>query len=57
MKKMNRTANHAFGGGHTMRPSRHSSATESLTFVALMVLQFSVAPVGTWMVRGTNVGE
>ncbi|KAJ4393374.1 hypothetical protein N0V93_002582 [Gnomoniopsis smithogilvyi] len=45
-KKMNHTAFRAFGGGHTMCPGRHFSATEIIAFAALMVLQFDVAPVG-----------
>lgn len=45
-KKINHTAFRAFGGGHTMCPGRHFSATEIIAFAALMVLQFNVAPVG-----------
>lgn len=48
--KMNLTAFRAFGGGHTMCPGRHFSATEIIAFAALMVLQFDIAPIegGMW---------
>lgn len=46
-RKLNHTAFRAFGGGHTMCPGRHFSATEVIAFAALMVLQFNVAPVGS----------
>lgn len=45
-KKINHTAFRAFGGGHTLCPGRHFSTTEMMAFVALMVLQYDIVPLG-----------
>jgi cytochrome P450 len=45
-KKVNHTAFRAFGGGHTLCPGRHFSTTEMMAFVALMVLQYDIVPLG-----------
>lgn len=48
-KNINRTAFRGFGGGHHLCPGRHFATMEVLSFAALVILRFDVAPTsGLW---------
>ncbi|KAI0469688.1 cytochrome P450 [Xylariaceae sp. FL0804] len=51
----NPVAFRGFGGGTVLCPGRHFASTETLAFIALLIMRFDIQPVGgKWVMPGTD---